>query len=608
MENKNNTNVEAGNKELEEKIAKRREILKQEAEDQEFEKELASKKRKKTIKKVAAIFFAILLLLTFFSNTILNYTLPEVSIKYIGSGNVNTAVMGQGTVENKKSYVVKAKGNRTVKDVFVKKDDEVKKGQLLMTYKEGSDTDLEAAKDDLESKEISYAKSLLEKDPDYDEQNRTIANNRDTLKKAMEKLEEAKENKEKLDELTEEKEKLEKKIKKLEKKSAKIKKQIEEMGTVESVDSLNEQLKSAQENLAQYNQDLADLKEDYEAAKAQAAADGVEADLKQMERTIRDKEKQIAKEQANIAELNTKIAAATNANSTLKSLNEKSESLTAEIEKKTEKKGKLETKISELTSVSDVETAKSELDSAKEALETAIESLADTKETDNLNEQSKEYDKKQTIEELEEARKKVKELTTDDIINVYAKEDGVVDIVNVTKGKAVQKDDELINIRPSVGKYIINCTVSKEAAKSIKVGDKASIAEDWEDNMKAKVKAVTPDSEDSSKCNVEFSIKGPNVAVGDSYNLSVGGKSTQYDMVVSNNTIKEDNSGKFVYIVNVKSTPIGNRYNVKKVPVEIVATDGSKSAVNGDLSSMSNIVSNSSKPLEDGKQVKLADE
>ena len=41
-----------------------------------------SESRRAWIKNVAIIFLVVLLLLTFFSNTILNYTLPEVSAQY----------------------------------------------------------------------------------------------------------------------------------------------------------------------------------------------------------------------------------------------------------------------------------------------------------------------------------------------------------------------------------------------------------------------------------------------------------------------------------------------------------------------------------------------
>ena len=48
--------------------------------------------RKKVVRRVTAIFLIILALLTFFSNTIMNYSLPEVSTVTIASGKVSEKV------------------------------------------------------------------------------------------------------------------------------------------------------------------------------------------------------------------------------------------------------------------------------------------------------------------------------------------------------------------------------------------------------------------------------------------------------------------------------------------------------------------------------------
>ena len=43
-------------------------------------------KRRDWVKNAAIVFLTIMLILTFFSNTIMNYSLPEVAIQYIQSG------------------------------------------------------------------------------------------------------------------------------------------------------------------------------------------------------------------------------------------------------------------------------------------------------------------------------------------------------------------------------------------------------------------------------------------------------------------------------------------------------------------------------------------
>ena len=105
---------------------------------------------------------------------------------------------------------------------------------------------------------------------------------------------------------------------------------------------------------------------------------------------------------------------------------------------------------------------------------------------------------------------------------------------------------------------------------------------------------------------VKFNIKG-SVKAGQTIQLAVGDKSGKYDTVVPNNAVKEGSDGKFVYVVNVKATPLGNRYIVEKVKVDVIASDTNNSAIQGEVTEYSNIVTNSSKPLDNGQQVRLAE-
>ena len=54
-------------------------------------------KKRELIKTIAIIFLVILLLLTFFSNTIMNRSLPEVATQSIVGGTINAKIRGSGT-------------------------------------------------------------------------------------------------------------------------------------------------------------------------------------------------------------------------------------------------------------------------------------------------------------------------------------------------------------------------------------------------------------------------------------------------------------------------------------------------------------------------------
>ena len=81
--------------------------------------------KKDRIKNIAIVFLVIMLLLTFFSNTIMNYSLPEVSATYAQNGSVTAKVRGTGTVETAEDYDVKVTENHVVGSVKIKVGDEV---------------------------------------------------------------------------------------------------------------------------------------------------------------------------------------------------------------------------------------------------------------------------------------------------------------------------------------------------------------------------------------------------------------------------------------------------------------------------------------------------
>lgn len=124
-------------------------------------------KRREWVKNAAIIFLAIMLVLTFFSNTIMNYSLPEVAAQYVSSGSLSEQIRGTATVEAAESYTVKISDTRVVRSVEVKQGDTVEKGQVLITLEEGDGAQLEAAKSELETAQVEYRKALLATGKDY---------------------------------------------------------------------------------------------------------------------------------------------------------------------------------------------------------------------------------------------------------------------------------------------------------------------------------------------------------------------------------------------------------------------------------------------------------
>ena len=71
------------------------------------------------VKNVAIIFLAVMLVLTFFSNTIMNRSLPEVTGQSVQPGTITTQVRGDGRIEAAETYEVKSADSRKVQSVPV---------------------------------------------------------------------------------------------------------------------------------------------------------------------------------------------------------------------------------------------------------------------------------------------------------------------------------------------------------------------------------------------------------------------------------------------------------------------------------------------------------
>ena len=117
-------------------------------------------KKRAWVKNAVIIFLAVMLLLTFFSNTIMNHSLPEVATTYVSSGTITAKIRGSGRVEAFESYEVKLSQTRTVDSVPMRNGDIVEVGDVL--FRLSSETpDLDAAIDRLDELEYQYKVKLL---------------------------------------------------------------------------------------------------------------------------------------------------------------------------------------------------------------------------------------------------------------------------------------------------------------------------------------------------------------------------------------------------------------------------------------------------------------
>lgn len=555
--------------------------------------------RKHIIKKAAVIFLVAMLLLTFFSNTIMNYSLPEVATEPVTTGTVSNKVRGQGTVETNSDCEVTVSGTRVVKEVKVEAGDEVKKGDVLFTFEEGENSELDEAQNTLDDLELNYAKSLLKTAPDYTEDNISIKDAKADLQSAIDAQEKAAKNEKALKTAKKEAEDAKKAVAAQQAVVDSLQEKSDAYAAAGDYDAVSESLKSDNDSLAAMKVQLSDLKEDLKKAQDNGE------DTTDLNRQIRDKETEIANIQDKISTESKLLESLKPSKQTKTDLATATKKLTT-LQKTQEDK---EAKYTELSSkTSTLEDAKAAVKEKRKALASLIRGLDTKKKEDALTAESDALDNEAAQKSIEEQKQKVDKIkASNDVKEVKAEEDGIVSEVNCKEGDSVTQDAPLAKIQLSDSGYIVKVTVTKAQAKLIRSGDEATVENIWDDSVSATVKSIRADTENPNQSMiVTFEVKG-DVNVGQTLAFAVGERSSQYDAVVPNNAVREDSKGKFVLILKVKGTPLGNRYTVKRADVEVLASDDTSSGVSGGVYEYDNVITNSSKPLEEGMQVRLVE-
>ena len=113
------------------------------------------KKKREWVKTAAIVFLSVMLVLTFFSNTIMNYSLPEVATQYVQSGTITAKIRGSGTVESGDPYNVEVKESRKVSGVAVHVGDTVQQGDVLVYLEDQESEELKTAKEALETRRLN---------------------------------------------------------------------------------------------------------------------------------------------------------------------------------------------------------------------------------------------------------------------------------------------------------------------------------------------------------------------------------------------------------------------------------------------------------------------
>ena len=249
-----------------------------------------------------------------------------------------------------------------------------------------------------------------------------------------------------------------------------------------------------------------------------------------------------------------------------------------------------------------VKTLERQIITATQSLENSI---AEAGDNDKLQALELDRKKKEIAKAAEEIKKLEEKFTASEIL---APVSGVVDSLSITTGQKTQPDTTLCEIALAEQGFKMTMTVTQEQAAKLRMGSAAEITSyiPYGSTMTATLAAIKNDTANpgSRQKILEFTIEG-DVRSGQNISIAVGDKNADYESTVPNTAIREDSDGKYILIVESKSTPISTRYTAKRVDVTVVASDDTRSAITGDFSNYAYVVATSSKPINSGEQVKL---
>ncbi|MBO4776586.1 MAG: HlyD family efflux transporter periplasmic adaptor subunit, partial [Lachnospiraceae bacterium] len=257
----------------------------------------------------------------------------------------------------------------------------------------------------------------------------------------------------------------------------------------------------------------------------------------------------------------------------------------------------------------DLEKQKIELKSKQSEVQSKLEKLENDRKEYLTSEQTK-INIEKKYQDVLKKEKAVKDLEAKALGGeIKSPVAGEITSVAYTAGEKVEAGSTVAVIQIDGKGYKLTFPVTAKQAKAVKVGDEVSVVNNWYyGDLKANLVAIQPDKNNTRDGKVlVFSLTGESVQPGQNLTLSVGEKSSNYDLVVPLSALREDTNGNFVLILETKSTPFGSRYVAKRVDVKVLAEDDKVAAVDGELMGWEYVITNASKHIENKDQVKLAD-
>lgn len=514
------------------------------------------RKKREWVKTAAIVFLSVMLVLTFFSSTIQNWSLPEVATQYVQSGTITAKATITGNVESVDPYEVKVTESRKVASVAVRTGSTVEKGDVLIYLEAKDSTELEGAKKNLEKAQEEYNKAILS--AKYTAADISDANKGVTAEEYWNQINRAQNTKKAAETAVEAAEAaLENAEAAVESETAPYKDEVERIQQL--IDDYKKQVAyetSVRDNLVKKLEAGGS-----DSAELQARIDQIDKNIISYEGTINSLDIEMYGAKRSLSEVEN--AAKANVEINQKAL----EARQKELKEKEKKLTDLVTKAENVTSL--------------------------IKYLDAIN----------------EAQEQVDELTENaEGTTITAPISGTISAVNVKAGNETSAAVPVVVMQREGQGFTLNYSASNDVAKKLSVGDVGTLINAWRyDDVTVTLASIQPDPDSRGQNKLlTFNVTG-SVVAGQSLSFTVGQKSANYNFIVPNSAVREDNNGKFILIVVSKGSPLGTRYTASRVDVQVIASDETQSAVSGALSGYEFVITTSTKPVEAGDLVRLPD-
>jgi len=516
-------------------------------------------KKRAWVKNVAIIFLAVMLFLTFFSQTIMNRSLPEVAAQYTTSGSITARIRGSGQVVANETFEVKITGlPRTVSEVPVRLGDNVEIGDMLIRFTGTGTENLDAAEADLRRLERELEELQLElslSDGRVAAANRAVQAARNYRDDAQRRLNEINFN----------------------------------QAAYNSAQTEN----TRAQNALTTAQAAATARE-YELNVAQAELDALEA----AEDAIPGSVDIIALEAARKKAIDAQKAYSL-ANATLSSaIGVANAAATAFAAQSANRDA--------------FQSATTSLRDAQLSLDNANAELTAAQQSANVNNSLDAIRLREKRREIDDQRAVIAELReTAGSTSITSLVGGIVTSVDIQPGNQAVSDAVLMVIEVVDRGYSISFTVTVAQASRVNIGDQADVDRGWYWRPGEEIRATLINIRNSpqnpmAERILRFNITG-DVRSGDQLNLVLAQRSENYNIIVPNSAIRTDTNGDFVLVVVPRTSPLGNRYIATRADVNILARDDTHTAVTGALTGWDFVITTSSAPINPGMQVRLAD-